>query len=250
MAEVRMTREVVRRVKDLLHLTGCSDLEQLALYASLWADPSGDEFADIYSDCAEPDDTSVGFDVGWHYEYIDFPITLGQFWRFVEKCYAIKMRHTRLLDLPDWDPDEPYLDVTEHLAAFFEVHTRTLVDRIGGSWHAIDRQPLDEWLDGEQAIERWLATGVPAQALLGLATTAAVVAVPDPLLRGHAKEEPSRWWIPIGTRAQLKDLGLAVEQAAKERRAQFIRCKGCRRELAPEDRRVMCPACVEAYPRT
>src|SRR4051794_38448073 len=99
MADVRMTRHIVHRIDDLLRLTDSSDLEELATEASWWADPSGPEFIDLYEQ--DHDDTSIGVNVGWHYEYIEFPVTLAQFWRFVEKCYVVKKRNTRLLQLPD-----------------------------------------------------------------------------------------------------------------------------------------------------
>jgi len=119
---------------------------------------------------------------------------------------------------------------------------------IGGGWHSLDPAGLGEWLDGEEEIARWYGSGDPVQVLVGLATTAAVVAVPDPDHHGCAKDDGT-WHsrIELGTSGQFNALSSAVSSAWQERHADLWSCRGCRRHLAPEPRKRTCTECRAAY---
>lgn len=241
---VQRTRHVVRDHRDLLRLTNAESMDELSMEASVWANNMG-PYGEMYLD---DDEASVRMYAGWQYAWLDFPFTINHFWNWVAETHRVLERHERIRDLPDCHEGYTEVEVTQELADFFGVPAPKLVSLIGGGWYPLDPAELGEWLDGVQEIARWYGSGDPVQVLLGFATTAAVVAVPDPTHPGRAKDDGS-WHarIELGATGQLHALSEAVSGAWHDRHADLWSCRGCRRHLAPELRKRTCPECRATY---
>lgn len=252
------SRRVIRNVGELLRLTESATLRELEREASWWADPDGRVYGMFYTagrpaaeweDSADPDykelleSGDIGLDNGWHQEWVDFPITVAQFWKFVVTCYVGLVRGADLDGLPDWLDDEAG-DVTHELAGFFGVGTPALIGSIGGGWQPVEPTHLYEWFDDER-IKRWYSSGNPRLVLLGLTAATAVVEVPHPQYPERALEQRNLW-VDLSSRSTLRDLAKCIGVAVLVREAMLVRCPGCRQQLGPEQERV-CERCRTAY---
>lgn len=241
---VRRTRHLVNGVEQLLAMTDMPSVEELSVQASHWANDYG-SYSPIMLD---DDETSMRFYHGWHWAWLDFPFTLAAFWGAVEVAHRVVERHDQIRELPEVGDGYTEAEVTAELATLFGVTIPHLVRAIGGGWYACDVGLLGEWLDGEEEIARWYGSGTPVQVYLGLATTTAVVAIPDPARAGRTKDELT-WHarVPLGTRSQLTELSEAVRSACEERHHDLWTCPGCRSHIAPERRRRVCDTCRSTY---